>query len=60
MPGQNDLCAHIDRALQGRIEVVDLEPQQDAVPIGLVEAIPNGTVMVFHLEAVQLKDQLPV
>lgn len=60
MPGHFDVNVHFTGALHDRFEVVDLEPQQDAVPIGPVVPIPDSAVMMFHLKAMQLKDQLTV
>jgi hypothetical protein len=60
MPGQNDLHTHFSRALHDCIEVLYLEPQQHTVPVWLVIAIGDQAVMVFHLEAMQLKHELPV
>ena len=41
----------------GRLEVVKLEPEEDAVSIGFKIGIPDRTVMVPHIPSVQLKDQ---
>lgn len=60
MPGHDDLHAHFSRALHDRIKVVYLEPQQYTVSIWLVIAIADWTVMVFYVEAVQLKDKLAI
>jgi hypothetical protein len=60
MPGQNDLRAHVSAALHHGVEVIDFEPQQYAVSVGLVVAVPDRAVMVFHFEAMQLEDELSV
>ncbi len=60
MLGHHDFNIHFVGAPQGRLEVVNFEPQQYAVPIRPVVAICDRTVMMFNLKAVQLKDQLPV
>jgi hypothetical protein len=60
MPGQNNLHAHFSGALHHRIKVVHFEPEQDAVSVGLVIAVANRPMVVFNLEAVQLKDELAI
>jgi hypothetical protein len=60
MTRQHRLDAHFSGALHNRFKIVDLEPQQHPVSIWLVVTIANPPVMMFHLEAVQLKDKLPV
>lgn len=60
MPRHYDLDAHFGRALQDRFEIFDLEPEQYPVSIRLVITIRNRAVMVFHFEAVQLKNQLAI
>lgn len=49
--------SHLTGALDGGVEVVDLEPQQDAVSVGPVIRITDRPVMVMDLEAVELKHQ---
>ena len=49
--------SYLTGALDGGVEVVDLEPQQDAVPVGPVIRIADGSVMVVDLEALELKHQ---
>ena len=51
---------HLRDALHGGIEIVGLEPDQHPIAIRLVRDIADGAVMVFYLEAVQLKDKLAV
>lgn len=60
MPRQDDLYTHFNGALHDRIKIVYLEPQQYTVPVWLVIPIADGTVMVLHVEAVQLKGKLSV
>jgi hypothetical protein len=60
MPGQDDFHAHFGGALHDRVEIVDLEPQQNTVSIWLVITISDRTVMMFHFEGVQLKDDLAI
>ena len=57
---QDDLHAHFSGALHNRVKVVYLEPQQDPISVRLVVAIGDRTVIVFHFEAVQLKDKLTI
>ena len=60
MLAQYNFYAHLSGALQDRVKVVHFEPEQDAVSVGLVIAVANRPMMVFNLEAVQLKDQLAI
>ena len=60
MPGHDDLHAHFSGALHDRVKVVHLEPQQYTVSVWLIITIADRTVMVFYLEAVQLKDKLAI
>ena len=39
-----------------RFEIVDLKPQEHAVPVRLKIWITDRTVMVLHVPSVQLKD----
>jgi hypothetical protein len=59
MGRDDNLDAHFGGALHERLKIVDLEPQQQPVSIRFVVAIGNRAVMVFYLEAVQLKHKLP-
>ena len=58
MLGHDNLHAHFSGALDDRIKVVNLEPQQYTVSVRPVITIADGTVIVFNFEAVQLKDKL--
>jgi hypothetical protein len=60
MPRKYDVNRHFGGALHDRIKVFYLEPEQDAISIGLVVGIADGPMMVFDLETVQLKNQLAV
>jgi hypothetical protein len=60
MTRHHRLDAHFSGALHDCFKIVDFEPQQYPVSIWLVVAIANRPVMMFHLEAVQLKDKLPI
>ncbi len=57
MARQDDFRFHLGSAGNGRVEVLDLEPQEYAVSIGLVVWIADRPVMVPDLEGVQLEDQ---
>jgi len=60
MPGHDDLHAHFGTALHDPVEVVYLEPQQDAVSIRFVITVADQTMMVLHLKAVQLKHKAAI
>jgi hypothetical protein len=60
MARDDNLDTHLSRALHDCLKIVDLEPEQYPVSVGPVIAITDRTVMVFHLEAMQLKDKLPI
>jgi 2-keto-4-pentenoate hydratase len=53
----NDLRIHFIGASNSCIEVIDLKPQKNAIPVGLVTRITNRPVVMFDLESMQLKDQ---
>ena len=57
MPRQHNVGLQFRGARRGGIEVVDLEPEQDAVAIRPVVAIAEGTVVVRDVERVQLHHQ---
>ena len=59
MPRHDNLDIHFHRPLESRFKIVDLEPEQHAVTIWLIVTTANRAVMMFYLEAVQLKDKLP-
>jgi hypothetical protein len=54
------LHCHLVGALHDGVEVVDLEPKQEAVAVGFVVAVGNVAVVVLGLEAVELKDELVI
>jgi hypothetical protein len=60
VPGNHNLDTHFDGALHDRFEIIDLKPKQHAVSVGLVVRVADPAVIMFHLEAVQLKHKLPV
>ena len=57
---QHNPDTHFDRTLRNCIEIVDLKPKQHAVSVRSVVRIADPAVMMFHLEAVQLKHKLLV
>lgn len=57
MTRKNDSCAQLVRAVHSGVEVVDFEPEQDAVAVRLVVGIRNSPVVVFNVERMQLEDQ---
>ena len=58
--GLDDFNLHLRGALNNRIEVFNLEPQQDAVPIRWAIRIPDWSVVMFYLKTVELKHELAV
>jgi hypothetical protein len=60
MPGHDDFDIHFVAALHDTFKIVDLEPQQNPISIGPVVTIADRAMIMFTLEAVQLKDELPV
>jgi hypothetical protein len=48
---QDYVGPHLNGAGDGRFEIVDLEPEQNATAIRLVGGITNATVMVVDIEA---------
>jgi hypothetical protein len=59
MAREDDLRTQLRGAVNSRLEVVDFKPQEHA--ISRREAgIADGSVMVLHIPAVQLKNQLAV
>jgi len=55
--GENDLGLQITCASHGVVEVVDLEPHEDAVARGLRAGITEVGVIVLDVPRVQLEDQ---
>src|SRR5262245_3940624 len=53
----DDACVHLGDANHGGVEVVDLEPQEHAIAVGLVVAVADGAVVVIIVEVVELEDQ---
>jgi hypothetical protein len=58
--GYDHFNLHFRGALNHRIEVFHLEPQQNAVPIRSILRIPDGSMVMFYLEIVELKHELAV
>jgi hypothetical protein len=58
--GLNHLDLHFFGAVDGRVELVNLEPQKHAVAVRLEILIADRTMMVFHIPSVQLQDQSPI
>jgi hypothetical protein len=54
MRRHDDIDAHLHTAVDCRVEIVDLEPQQDAVAIGAVVGLADATVIVLYVEVMQL------
>src|SRR3954462_617584 len=57
MTWEHDLDPHFCGARDDRVEIIHLEPEQNAVPVGPVVAIADAAVIGFDLEAVQLQDK---
>src|SRR5262245_59696364 len=57
MAWHDDLRFHFGGTGHGRIKVVEFKPQEYAIAIGLVIWIPDRSVVVFDLEAVQFENQ---
>lgn len=55
-PRDHDLGAEFYRSLLSGVEVVHLEPEQDAIAIRFVITISDGPMVVVLLEAMQLQD----
>jgi hypothetical protein len=56
MAGHNNLRLHFRGADDGGIEVVNFEPQQHAVAIGLIIRITNWPMVMVDLKAVELEN----
>jgi hypothetical protein len=51
------LHSQVHRATHGRVEVVEFEPQQDAIAVRATIGISERTVVVFHIPSMQLQDE---
>lgn len=60
MAGQNELDAHFGGALHDGVKVIDLEPEQHAIAVGLGGWIANWAVMMFDVKTVQLQDETAI
>ncbi len=60
MPGNHDIEGHLGGTLHDRIEVVNLKPEQNSVPIRFVLTIAYRAMMMFYVETMQLKDKLAI
>src|SRR5580692_11016607 len=49
---EDEVHTHFGGALRDRFEIVDFEPEQDAVAVGLAIAIADGAVIVIGFEGV--------
>ena len=58
MARQDNLGGHFLGTSDCRVEVVDLKPEEHAVPVRLRVGVPYRAVMVFHFPLVQLQHQL--
>ena len=58
--GVNHLDLHLLGAGDGRIEIVNLEPQEHAVSVRLEIRIADRAMIVFHVPSMQLQHELPV
>ena len=57
MAREDHLGLHFRSAGHGGVEVVDFEPQQQAVAVGLVLRVTDRPVVMLDLKAVELEDQ---
>jgi hypothetical protein len=56
MTRPNNLRLQLRGTSQGVIEVVNLEPEKDAIP-GCDVRVPDRTMMMLHIPAMQLKNK---
>lgn len=56
----DDLDIHFGGPLHSRFKIINLEPQQHPVTIGLIIPISDWYVVVLTFEAVQLQNELPI
>jgi hypothetical protein len=57
---QDEFDTHFYGAMHDGFEIFYLKPEEHAVAVGLVAGVADPAVIMFGVEAVQLKDQLPV
>ncbi len=57
MARQDDLDFHILSAGNRRIEIINLKPQKDAVPVRLSLRVAYAAVVMLHVPAMELQDE---
>ena len=57
VPWENDLGLELGGAGNRRIEILDFEPQQDAVSVRTIIGIADRPMVVCDVETVQLEDE---
>ena len=57
MARRDDLGLQFIAAPHRRVEIVDFEPEQNAVAVGLVVGIANSAVMMLDFEIMQPQDK---
>ena len=60
MARQHRLDTHFGGAQHYRIEILHLEPEQNAIAVGSVGAIADGAMMMLDIKTVQLQDELTI
>ena len=60
MTRQHHVHLHLDRPPKGGVEVVQFEPQQDAVAVRPVCPVGDRAVMVLDFKGVELQDEFAV
>ena len=60
MAGQDDGGIQFRSACDGRVEVVEFKPQEHAVPVWPDGWIRDAAMMVLHVPAVELQNQLAI
>jgi hypothetical protein len=58
--GEDYPRVNAEGALDGLVEIIDFEPEKDAVAVGTVVGISDRSVVMLGLEAVKLKDEISV
>ena len=59
VPGMNHFDLHFFRTSYGRVEIIEFEPQQHTIAMRQI-LVTDWTVIVSHIPAVQLQDQLSI
>jgi hypothetical protein len=60
MARKHDLDLHLSGTLNDCVEVIDLKPKQNAVPIRFRMRIADPTMVMFDFETVKLQDQIAI